>query len=172
MALPLTSSAGSAAVTTGLDDTDRASLIDRFIAVQPRLRRRFARALPAHLRAELGGVTLQQMGALHAIAEQGSVTMGRLAGCLEAASLSSATQMADRLVKLGLVERTSDAEDRRIVRLCLSLRGRSLLGEMEAGWRQGMGEALERLSTAEFGRLVGLLEKVAGPGAGEETRER
>jgi DNA-binding MarR family transcriptional regulator len=150
---------------------ERAALIDRFLAVQPRLRRRFARAVPSNLRAALGGVTMQQMAALHAIARQGGMTMSRLAGCLEAASLSSATQMADRLVKLGLTERANDPDDRRVVRLSLSPRGRSLLAGMEEGWRRGMGEALEGLSDAECARLVELLEKVAGPPPGEEGRD-
>jgi DNA-binding MarR family transcriptional regulator len=149
----------------------RAVLVDRFLAVQPRLRRRFARAMPAHLRAELGGVTMQQMAALHAIAQEGGVTMSRLAGRLEAASLSSATQMADRLVKLGLTERTSDPDDRRVVRLSLSPRGRSLLTGMEAGWRAAMGEALGGLTDAECARLVELLEKVAGAPPSEEARD-
>lgn len=169
--LPSPVSANGSAAPRGAGPAQRAALIDRFLAVQPRLRRRFARAVPADLRAELGGVTMQQMAALHAIARQGGVTMSRLAGCLEAASLSSATQMADRLVKLGLTQRTSDPDDRRIVRLSLSRRGRSLLAGMEEGWRRGMGEALEDLSDTECARLVELLEKVAGPAPGEEGQD-
>lgn len=149
-------------------DGSRAQLINRFLDLQPRLRRRFSRGVPARLRAEIGSVTVQQMTALHAIARAESVTMSTLASSLQAASLSSATQMADRLVRLGLVERVSDPEDRRVVRLTLSDRGRGLFEGMDTAWRQGIAEALEGLSDRECRDLVMLLEKVAGPPPVEE----
>jgi DNA-binding MarR family transcriptional regulator len=148
----------------------RPELIQRFLELQPRLRRRLGKALPAEVRAELGGITVNQMQALHAIAQRGPVAMGTLAGCLQSASLSSATQLADRLVKLGLVERSADPEDRRVVRLGLSPRGRELLERMESAWKEGVGEALAGLSDAECATLVRLLERVAGwPAAAEAS---
>jgi DNA-binding MarR family transcriptional regulator len=117
----------------------------------------------------MGAWTVQQMQALHVIARRSGVTMGELAGCLEAASLSSATQMADRLVKLGLVERMSDPGDRRLVRVALSARGRDLLRRREAAWREGMGKALEALTDDECATLVRLLERAVGPSPSEGT---
>ncbi len=146
----------------------RAELIDQFLDLQPRMRRRLTRGIPPDLHAEMGAVTFQQMQALHAIARRSGVTMGELAGCLEAASLSSATQMADRLVKLGLVERMSDPGDRRLVRVALSPRGRDLLRRREAAWREGMGKALEGLTDQECATLVRLLERAVGPPPSEE----
>src|ERR1019366_3503864 len=108
------------------------------------------------------------MHALHAIARRSGITMGELAGCLEAASLSGATQMADRLVKLGLVERMSDPGDRRLVRGALSPRGRDLLRRREAAWREGVGKALEGLTDDECATLVRLLERTVGPPPSEE----
>jgi DNA-binding MarR family transcriptional regulator len=147
----------------------RAELIDQFLDLQPRMRRRLTRIIPPDIHAEMGDVTFQQMHALHAIARRSGITMGELAGCLEAASLSGATQMADRLVKLGLVERMSDPGDRRLVRVALSPRGRDLLRRREAAWREGVGTALEGLTDAECATLVGLLERAVGPPASEET---
>lgn len=89
--------------------------------------------------------------------------MGTLASCLPSASPSGATQIADRLVRLGLVERRGDPEDRRLVRLSLSPRARTMVAGLEAGWRRGIAEALEGLSDAECATLVSLLERVAGP---------
>jgi DNA-binding MarR family transcriptional regulator len=145
----------------------RSELIDQFLELQPRMRRRFTRVIPPDLHAEMGAVTFQQMQALHAIARRSGVTMGELAGCLEAASLSSATQMADRLVKLGMVERMSDPGDRRLVRVALSPRGRDLLRRREAAWREGMGKALEGLTDDECATLVRLLERAVRDPAGE-----
>ncbi|MGD0447234.1 MAG: MarR family transcriptional regulator [Candidatus Dormibacteria bacterium] len=145
----------------------RAELIDQFLDLQPRMRRRFTRVIPPDLHAEMEVVTFQQMQALHAIARRSGVTMGELAGCLEAASLSSATQMADRLVKLGMVERMSDPVDRRLVRVALSPRGRDLLRRREAAWREGMGKALKGLTDDECATLVRLLERAVQHSAGE-----
>jgi DNA-binding MarR family transcriptional regulator len=147
----------------------RAELIDEFLELQPRMRRRLTRVIPSDLHAEMGAWTVQQMQALHVIARRSGVTMGELAGCLEAASLSSATQMADRLVKLGLVERMSDPGDRRLVRVALSARGRDLLRRREAAWREGMGKALEALTDDECATLVRLLERAVGPSPSEGT---
>ena len=147
----------------------RAELIDRFFDLQPRVRRWFTRVIPSDLHAQMSAVTVQQMHALHTIARRGAVTMGELAGCLDAASLSSATQMSDRLVKLGLVERLSDPADRRLVRVALSQRGRALLQRREAAWREGVGRALEGLTDEECATLVRLLERAAGPPPTDDT---
>jgi len=147
----------------------RAELIERFLELQPRMRRWFTRVIPPDVNAEMGAVTLQQMHALHTIARRGAVTMGELAGCLDAASLSSATQMSDRLVKLGLVERLSDPADRRRVRIAMSPRGRDLLLRREAAWREGVGRALEGLTDEECATLVRLLERVPGPPPNDDT---
>ena len=133
------------------------------------MRRWFTRVIPPDLHAEMSAMTVQQMHALHTIARRGGVTMGELAGCLDAASLSSATQMSDRLVKLGLVERLSDPADRRLVRVAMSQRGRDLLQRREAAWREGVGRALEGLTDEECATLVRLLERAAGPPPTEET---
>ena len=133
------------------------------------MRRWFTRVIPADLHVEMGAITVQQMHALHTIARRGAVTMGELAGCLDAASLSSATQMSDRLVKLGLVERLSDPADRRLVRVAMSPRGRDLLRRREAAWREGVGRALEGLTDEECATLVRLLERAAGPPPTDET---
>jgi len=147
----------------------RAELIERFLELQPRMRRWFTRVIPADIHAEMGAITVQQTHALHTIARRGALTMGELAGCLDAASLSSATQMSDRLVKLGLVERRSDPADRRLVRVALSPRGQDLLQRREAAWREGVGRALEGLTDEECATLVRLLERAAEPPPAGET---
>ena len=147
----------------------RDELLARFLELQPRMPRWLTRVIPADVHAEMGAITVQQMHALHTIARSGAVTMGELADCLDAASLSSATQMSDRLVKLGLVERMSDPDDRRLVRVALSLRGRDLLARREAAWREGVGQALQGLSDEDCATLVQLLERVAGSAPAEET---
>jgi len=147
----------------------RAEAIERFLELTPRMRRWLSRVIPPDLEAEIGAITVQQMHALHTIDRDGALTMGELAEHLRAASLSSATQMADRLVNLRLAERMSDPDDRRLVRLALSARGRELLTRREAAWREGVGRLLGGLSDEECATLVALLERAAGPVPSEET---
>jgi MarR family transcriptional regulator, organic hydroperoxide resistance regulator len=129
---------------------------------QPALQRRLAAELPEELRAEMGGVTMHQLGALHTIRRRGSVTMRELAEALGASSLSTATQMADRLERLGLVQRDHDPRDRRVVRLSLTPPARTLLERAFTLRRRALERALSSLDDAELATLVELTERVVG----------
>ena len=129
---------------------------------QPALQRRLAAELPEDLRTEMGAVTLHQLGALHTIHRRGSVTMSELADALGATSMSTATQMGDRLARLGLVQRDHDGQDRRVVRLSLTPRARTLLERSLALRRRALKEALSSLDDGELATLVELTERVVG----------
>jgi DNA-binding MarR family transcriptional regulator len=140
----------------------RSSLLDRFMRAQPALQRRLAAELPEDLRAEMGAVTMHQLGALHTIRRRGSVTMRELADALGATSLSTATQMGDRLARLGLVQRDHDRRDRRVVRLSLTPRARTLLDRATALRRRALEQALSSLDDGELATLVELTERAVG----------
>jgi len=60
---------------------------------------------------------------------------------------AAASQAVDRLVQLGLIERTEDPVDRRAKRLALTHRGRRLIGkgiEARSKWIEGLTDALTR----------------------------
>ena len=135
---------------------------------QPALQRRLAAELPEDLRAEMGAVTLHQLGALHTIHRRGSVTMSELADALGATSMSTATQMGDRLARLGLVQREHDGRDRRVVRLSLTPRARTLLERSLALRRRALEQALSSLDDEELATLVELTERVVGPSLSSE----
>jgi DNA-binding MarR family transcriptional regulator len=140
----------------------RSNLLDRFMRAQPALQRRLAADLPEELRAEMGAVTMHQLGALHTIRRRGSVTMSQLADALGAASMSTATQMGDRLERLGLVQRDHDRRDRRVVRLSLTPRARTLLERAITLRRRALEQALSSLDDEELATLVELTERVVG----------
>jgi DNA-binding MarR family transcriptional regulator len=146
----------------------RSSLLDRLMRAQPALQHRLAAALPEELRAEMGAVTLRQLGALHTIRRRGSVTMGELAEALGATSMSTATQMGDRLARLGLVQRDHDGRDRRVVRLSLTPRARTLLERSVALRRRALRQALSGLDDGELATLVELTERVVGSSLSNE----
>lgn len=107
-------------------------------------------------------------------------------------SQSTVTQLADRLVRRGLVDRHADAEDRRVVRLRASESGRQILGKVKtqqdrtlnAVWDAMMdgeqqsvlngldilGKTAEAVRVAQGRPLPPLPEKFGEPvAAGEET---
>ena len=66
--------------------------------------------------------------------------------------------MAER----GLVDRTHDEEDRRIVRVDLTDEGRQLIGEMEAGRRERMTALIGALNATQQRRLLQAVKDLHG----------
>jgi DNA-binding MarR family transcriptional regulator len=86
-------------------------------------------------------------------------TMGELSAEL-GIPLSSATRMADSLVRAKFVDRCGDAHDRRIVRLCLSDNGRKFIGLGISLLRERVLQVLERFTPDEQAQLLRLATKL------------
>jgi DNA-binding MarR family transcriptional regulator len=113
-----------------------------------------------------------QMRALFMLRHGGDLTMHEVAGGLGVA-MSTATQLADRLERLALVERRADASDRRVVRLALTDAGRAAIAEHARRRDERIAAAMERLSPAEREEVLQglrLLERAAREGAPESGR--
>jgi DNA-binding MarR family transcriptional regulator len=81
------------------------------------------------------------MRLLHARSTTGVSEIGEQLGVTNAA----ASQAVDRLVVLGLIERTEDPEDRRAKKLALTQKGRALIEkgiEARSKWVEGLTDAL------------------------------
>lgn len=78
------------------------------------------------------GLSVSQCYTLEALDQRGPLTMGELAGhlCLK---ISSMTRVVDALVEEGWVRRVDDPEDRRVCRVQLSAKGRTLLTKVKGG---------------------------------------
>lgn len=86
-------------------------------------------------------------------------TMGELSAEL-GIPLSSTTRMADSLVRVKFVQRCDDEHDRRIVRLCLTDKGRSFI-ELGLGVvRQRVVQALGTFTPEEQSQLLKLATKL------------
>lgn len=106
------------------------------------------------------GLTPQQVEVLDVLGREDGVPLGCLRDALCCVG-SNVTALVDRMERDGLVERRRDADDRRVVRLCLTPAGReklALLGDP----RRCCPETLGVLTTEERRRLVALLRKLAG----------
>jgi DNA-binding MarR family transcriptional regulator len=154
----------AAARTTG-----RAALIGRLMDQQSHLRRRFEAVRPTRLdtldpttRELLANTTIRQHEVLRLLADRGPLAMHELAQFL-GISRSSATEVVDRLVTHGLLERRQDPIDRRTVQVALTVRARSLAAQVRRALKPGFATLLSVLDDCELATLVGLLEKLAKP---------
>jgi DNA-binding MarR family transcriptional regulator len=146
----------------------RDAVAQQILEVVPQLRRRFERGVPGELREELAGVTVHQMEALCHLMGSGGLTMHELAQA-QSIGLSSATALADRLLRQGLAQRTSDPGDRRVVRLVPTEAATRLVQRFSEAKRRVALQALAALDDAEAATLLGLLTKmVEAPDDGEE----
>lgn len=137
----------------------RAELTERVFELRPAMKRLFGAAIYRELREELHSVTIHQLTALGHL-KGGSVTMRQLARDLDV-SESSTTAVTDRLVRQGLVERQSDPNDRRVVRLALSSVGSDLVERLDEAATSRTAEMLAALTDIQLGQLIDILETLA-----------
>jgi DNA-binding MarR family transcriptional regulator len=109
----------------------------------------------------------QEIRLLLSVGEAGAATMGRIARDL-AASMSSLTSVADRLVAKGMIRRNRSDQDRRVVLLELTEQGRRI-HEHRRRARLRMATAMLRtLSAPERAEFIALMRKIRA-GATEEA---
>ena len=93
------------------------------------------------------GLSVSQCYALEALDQRESMTMGDLAGHLRL-KISSMTRVVDALVESGLVRRVDDPEDRRICRVQISAKGRTLVTRIQRGLVEEYERVLENVPAA------------------------
>ncbi len=103
-------------------------------------------------------LTLPQAQALR-ILRRGPVPTGQLGGHLRI-SAPAITQLTDRLVRKGLIQRQADLDDRRCVIVTLSDEGRDLVDQFRKRRREIFSSALEHLDEDEQQQIVETLVKV------------
>jgi len=114
-------------------------------------------------------LTIAQLKSLFFISNQGSTNSGKLAAAL-GVTPTNTTGIVDRLVKQGLVSRTENIQDRRMLLLRATDKGEELVAKLRERRRGYMSEVLERMSGDELATLAqGLtsLVKAAGTHEGE-----
>lgn len=105
------------------------------------------------------GITTEQFGVLASIKSRGPLRPTDLGSLLER-SVNSMSMLIDRMVKAGLVRRTRDRKDRRVVTVSLTEKGKATVEPaIPAGW-EFIHEVLSTLSDDEQRDLANLLERV------------
>jgi DNA-binding MarR family transcriptional regulator len=127
--------------------------INQFIFITLSLKRFFMCQQPGGLSIEDRAATMLQFEALRSIQHDQKTTMGKLSSDLEV-SLSSGTQLVERLVKLNLVKRESDKKDRRIIHLFLTALGKKELKKMEKKMQTRFQEIFSKVPKKDFKELI------------------
>lgn len=117
------------------------------------------RCLDSAKNAECADMSHLQMHTMLMVREHDSCSMKELA---ESQRIVPATMTAlvDRLVKKGMLERTSDPEDRRSIRVSLSQQGKELLEKFYRHKVERATMLLGILDLEEQKTLVGLMKKI------------
>jgi DNA-binding MarR family transcriptional regulator len=103
-------------------------------------------------------LTLPQAQVLRTL-RRGPLQTGQLAAEMRI-SAPAVTQLTDRLIRKGLIERHAAADDRRCVIVALSAEGRQLVDRFRERRREIFDEALAELTEAERRQAFEVLEKV------------
>ena len=77
-------------------------------------------------------------------------------------SRQNLTKIVDRLVKDGLVKRTPDASDRRVLNVELTEKGRKFMADRRERMRERLVQDLSQLSDEELDGLMDTFERVKG----------
>jgi DNA-binding MarR family transcriptional regulator len=151
----------------------REELVERLLDLQARMRQRVDAVLPrglcATMSTDLSGVTVHQLEVLGSLAGRGRVTMHELAALLGVGP-SSATQLVDRLISRGLVERHTDPGDRRLVWIVATPRADEVTSRFSELKREIVRSLARGLGDDELSAFTRLLAKLAdGPDLGVDV---
>lgn len=105
------------------------------------------------------GLSMPQVSALYRLYYQGQCGVTDIAGHLDVSS-AAASQMIERLVQQGLLERNEDPNDRRAKQIVLSPAGRELMEESIEARVRWMTELTTVLSPEEQDTIVAALNSL------------
>ena len=105
-------------------------------------------------------INFQEAHLLMSIGTKGPLTMSEIARTLQL-TLSSVTAVVDKLEKKNLVRRARSAEDRRLVRVELTVAGRKFYNLVESAHLTLTGSMLRILDPAEREVFLGLFRKIS-----------
>ena len=96
------------------------------------------------------------------VGDEGGVAVGDV-GARLISRASDVTRLVDRLVKRGLLERSRDERDRRVVRVALTDEGRDLVEALHPALLLHMRSILEHMSKRDLADLRRLLDRALQP---------
>ena len=127
------------------------SIVDSLFRALPVIHRKL-------LKIDLEGASISRLhlAILGMLCESGPLPVSEIGKRL-LISKPQMTPLVDRLISLGLVERSPDARDRRIIRVSVTGRGRKRLDECKALIGENLGRKLAVLTDVELKELSAAL---------------
>jgi len=104
-------------------------------------------------------ITNPQFNALLVLREHPGITMGEICEKLFLAC-STATDLIDRMEKSGYLNRKRDPQDRRVIRLSITEKGKQVIAEVIAARRRYVASILKQLTEEETEQLAESLERL------------
>ncbi len=102
-------------------------------------------------------ITPPQFNALWSLDKHGDMTIGELGEAMYLAC-STATDLVDRMERNGLVERKRDAEDRRVIRICVLDKGFEVLREVMDARREYLRQVLVHIRNEECQAMINSMD--------------
>lgn len=133
---------------------ERNQLVEQFLETLVRFKRFLDQSVPVDDRVG----TLLQFYAIRFLDRHSDSTVGDLAEGLQMSS-SAVSQLTDRLVELGLIKRTHDQDDRRIVRLSNTIKGKAHLLLVSKRANKKGKEMFAKLSDEDLQTIIRIYNK-------------
>ncbi len=139
-----------------MDSRDGREIFTRLEGILMEIGRRMHAELDAHM---VSGITGSQFFVLKTISAKGRLTVSEVAEAL-GVSLSAITALVDRLAPAGLVVRSRDEKDRRLVWLQVTDKGREVLASCVQGRRRVAIKYFGQLPEKDLENLLEVYEKI------------
>ncbi|WP_052329885.1 MarR family winged helix-turn-helix transcriptional regulator [Thermicanus aegyptius] len=104
-------------------------------------------------------LTVSDFHVLKIIHEESPVNISEIAKRLQV-SLSHVTNISDRLINKGLIDRIRSHEDRRVVMLTILPRGEEMMSELQRRRIEYLKHLLENVSDEELEELITIFAKI------------
>ncbi len=144
--------------------------VERVIELSPHIAKGFLQNAPRYLTDT--EITLPQFMALDYLCRHSKSTMNNLARHLMITPAAT-TGLVDRLIIQGLVARSNDTEDRRIIWITLSQKGRQIVSAIKKQKIDHLIRVFSQISTNDRMRYLDVLEqivKISASGAGARKK--
>jgi len=129
----------------------------QMVELLPKLIRGFARYESNYL--SRGKITLPQLWVLEYLSRKKGCPMNELAQFLSV-SRPATTGLVDRLIAQGLVHREGDRQDRRVVRVEISAKGRRIVSHIWEQKRRMIVNVFGQISPVDRAQYLAILERV------------
>jgi len=116
------------------------------------------------------GLSMSQLGALFRLHRSGFCGVSNIGDHL-GVTHAAASQMVDRLVQQGLLERAEDLDDRRVKKITLSPKGRKLVEESSEARRRWVEQLTDKLTVEEQESISAALVTLTAAARSLENKE-